>query len=175
MKTSTTVAAHSTPLSALASRALLRRSHVGRIGYLSEGRVDIEPVSYAASGDWIFIRSAAGAKMAALAHAPYVAFEVDEVRTMTSWQSVVVHGTVYLMSDHGAGPDRRVFEKALAALRSFLPQTLRDGDPVPFRNTVYGIHIDRITGRQGPRSRRPRRAAPRTRSVARARRRPAKS
>jgi len=166
MRRSTAVPGGAATLSAAGCRALLRRNHIGRIAYLAEGRVDIEPVSYAASGDWIFLRSAAGTKMEALAHDPYVAFEVDEVKSMTSWQSVVVHGTVYLMSAHGIGSGRRVFERALAALRSVLPQTLREDDPMPLRDTVYGIHVDRASGRKSgrlARAPRPLRRSPRRR------------
>lgn len=134
-------------LSAAGCRSVLERNHVGRIAYLWESRVDIEPVSYAFAGNWIFLRSAAGTKMNALAHAPYVAFEVDEIKSVASWQSVVAHGTVYLLSDRGDRADRGGFERAVRALRSFLPQTFRADDPVPFRDTVYGIHVDRLTGR----------------------------
>ena len=126
---------------------MLRRNHVGRLAFMNRANVDIEPVHYVATGTWIFVRSADGAKLDAIAHNPYVAFEVDEVDAMFDWRSVVVRGTIYLMSKDGNPVDREDFARALAALRSFLPETFTGDDPTPFRQTIYGVHIDRITGR----------------------------
>lgn len=126
---------------------VLGRNHVGRLAFLSEGIVDIEPVHYIAADSWIFVRSAEGAKLEAFAHNPYVAFEVDEVHGTFDWRSVVAHGTIYLMSERGDRADRSDFELALDALRSFIPETLTDDDPTPFRNTIYGLHVDKLAGR----------------------------
>ena len=134
-------------LSAEQCLAVLGRNHVGRIAFVNEGLVDIEPVSYVAGDSWIFVRSAAGAKMEALAHTPYAAFEVDEAAGPFDWHSVVARGTVYVMSSEGSRVDRADFERALTALRSFMPGTLTAGDPTPHRQTVYGLHVDRLVGR----------------------------
>lgn len=128
--------------------ALLGRNHVGRLAFFNHGVVDIEPVHYVAALDaWLFVRSAEGTKMEVFAQHPYVAFEVDEIDAMFDWRSVVAHGTVYLMSEHGVRTDRIAFERALRALRSFIPATLEQDDPTPLRRRVYGIHVDRLTGR----------------------------
>jgi hypothetical protein len=128
-------------------RAVLRRNHVGRLAFLNGTAVDIEPVHYVAADSWVFVRSANGTKLEAIAHNPYVAFEVDEVDGTFDWRSVVVRGTIYLMSKAGNRVDRDDFDKALAALRSFLPETLTRDDPTPFRRTIYGVHMDHVTGR----------------------------
>ena len=127
---------------------VLSRNHVGRLAFMNANRVDIEPVSYVASDSWLFKRSAGGAKLDALAHTPYVAFEVDEVKSPFDWRSVVARGTIYLMSDDGRYPGHAIFDRAVEALRSFQPQALRDEDPTPFRRTVYGLHVDLVTGRK---------------------------
>lgn len=128
--------------------SVLERNHVGRIAFLNQGVVDIEPVHYVANDLWVFARSAEGAKLEAFGHHPYVAFEVDEVADTFDWCSVVVHGTVYLMSQQGNRADRLAFERALESLRSFIPGTLADADPTPLRRTIYGIHADRLSGRR---------------------------
>lgn len=46
-------------------RAVLHRNHVGRVAFLNDRVVDIEPVHYAAADSWIFIRSAEGTKLEA--------------------------------------------------------------------------------------------------------------
>jgi uncharacterized protein len=128
--------------------ALLTRNHVGRLAFFNDKVVDIEPVHYvAANNSWLFVRSAEGTKMEMFEHHPYVAFEVDEIDATFDWRSVVAHGTVYLMSEDSVRADRVVFDRALRSLRSFVPTTLTKGDPTPFRRQVYGIHVDRVTGR----------------------------
>lgn len=127
--------------------AVLRRNHVGRIAFVTGGIVDIEPVHFVAANSWVFMRSADGAKLEAFAHSPYVAFEVDEVDGTFDWRSVVAHGTIYVMAQHGGRYDREAYRRSLDALRSFVPETLTETDPTPFRDTIYGLHIDRMTGR----------------------------
>lgn len=128
-------------------RVVLGRNHLGRLAFLNHTVVDIEPVHYVADGEWLFVRSAAGTKVEVFTHEPYVAFEVDEVDGTFDWRSVVAHGTVYLLSEHGARVDRLAFERALRALRSYVPATMRRNDPTPFRRQVYGIHINELSGR----------------------------
>ncbi len=135
---------------------LLSRNHVGRLGFFNHGSVDIEPVHYVAGDSWLFVRSAEGTKIEAFAHHPYVAFEIDEIDGPFDWRSVVARGTVYMMSETGPRLDRVMFEKALTALRSFMPNALAPDDPTPLRDHLYGIHVDRVTGRTA----RPRPAMP---------------
>jgi uncharacterized protein len=131
--------------------ALLERNHLGRIAFFNHGVVDMEPVSYVAEDHWLFLRTNRGTKLDVFLHHPYVAFEVDEVTSEFDWRSVVAHGTVYLMSASSVGVDRAVYDRALRALRSYMPAALTPQDPVPARSVVYGIHVDRITGRAGGR------------------------
>ena len=144
-------------LSPAECRLELRRHYVGRLAYLNAGSVDIEPIGFVARGDWIFFRSAYGSKLEALAHNPFAAFEVDEARGPADWVSVVAHGTIYMLPPDGAPIERREFARAVAALRRVAPETLSAGDPTPQRDTVYGLHIDRISGRTGQPASAPRR------------------
>lgn len=140
------------------SRALLKRNHIGRLCFLSNGQPDVTPVHYVARNNWVFMRSAEGAKMEALAHHPYVAFEVDEIDDTFDWRSVVARGTMYLLPGDGTELERRELERAIRALRAFVPDTLTDEDPTPERSIVYGVHIDTLTGRMAePDKRRSRR------------------
>ena len=129
------------------SRELLRRNHVGRLCFVRNGQPDITPVHYVADGPWIFVRSAPGAKMDAVAHHPYVAFEVDEISGALDWQSVVARGTIYHLPGDGTPIERRELERASRALRSLVPEAFTESDPTPQRQIVYGIHVDEMTGR----------------------------
>lgn len=126
---------------------IMARNRVGRIAFKNGPSVDIEPTGYVARDSWLFLRSAYGAKLEALAHNPYVAFEVDEVKGPLDWASVVAHGTVYMLPADGAPIEQQEYQRAIEALREILPETLTTRDPVPERMMVYGLHIDRVTGR----------------------------
>ena len=126
---------------------VLARNHVGRLAFRTHHSVDIQPVGYVASKDWLFMRSAYGAKLEALAHDPFVAFEVDEIDGPFDWRSVVAHGTIYLLPRDGAPIEQRQFQRALKALREVAPEALTPNDPVPERQIVFGLHIDRLDGR----------------------------
>jgi len=126
---------------------LLQRNHVGRLCFINKGQPDVDPVHYVRVDDWIFLRSAMGAKVEAFAHHPYVAFEIDEIRDTFEWRSVVARGTIYVLPRDGPRTEHEALERAVRALRSFVPETLTDDDPTPARQIVYGIHVDRLTGR----------------------------
>lgn len=126
---------------------LLRRNHVGRLAFLREDRVDIEPIHYVFVEGWIFGRTGEGTKLVSVTQRPWVAFEVDEVRSLFDWRSVVVHGTIYFFPGEGAPIDREEYERALDLLRTLVPDTLKESDPTPSRTVVFGIHIDSLSGR----------------------------
>ena len=127
---------------------LLARNHVARIVYGIRRRVDIEPISYVFVDGVIHMRTSPGSKVATLAKAPWVAFEVDEIHGPFDWMSVVVHGTVYPAREHGSRIERRSYRRALAALRRTCPSALLDEDPVPARNVILSLYPSTIIGRK---------------------------
>ena len=129
------------------SDAVLRRNHVGRIAFSFHDRVDIEPIAYVYADGWIYGRTSAGTKLTTLQHHPWVAFEVDEIESMVEWRSVVVHGTVYFLSPSGGDRDREAYKTAVERLRSFYEETFTPSDMAPYRDVVFRIHADDITGR----------------------------
>jgi nitroimidazol reductase NimA-like FMN-containing flavoprotein (pyridoxamine 5'-phosphate oxidase superfamily) len=127
------------------ARDLLARNHVGRIAYSRHDRVDIEPVHYVYDGDWLFGRTSAGAKLATLLHRPWCAFEVDEVRAMFDWSSVVVKGSFHLLDPETGSPD--TYDRALESVSRLLPETFTVDDPAPHRTLLFGIFIHFVDGR----------------------------
>ena len=127
--------------------SMIRRHNVGRLAFTFHDRVDIEPIHYVYSDGWLFARTSHGAKMQTIAHVPWVALEVDDVHDVFEWKSVVVHGTIYTM-ERDAGPtEAELWAKGIEALKRVVPETGSGKDPVPWRSLVFGIHIDRMTGR----------------------------
>lgn len=125
------------------ARALLARHHVGRIAFSLHDRVDIEPVHYVFDGDWLFGRTSMGTKLSTLSHHPWCAFEVDEVRSLFDWTSVVVKGSFHLLDPEPAGN----YQRAFALLSALIPDTFSPDDPVPHRTILFGIYAREITGR----------------------------
>ncbi len=128
--------------------ALLAVNHVGRLAFTFKDRVDIEPIHYVFENGWIYGRTAEGSKLSTIGHHPYVAFEVDEVRAIFDWRSVVAHGTVYVLQAGDGEANAAEYERAVEVLRRFVPRTLKAGDPVPFRTVLFGIHVDELQGRE---------------------------
>lgn len=128
--------------------ALLARHHVGRMAFSLHDRVDIEPLHYVFADGWLYGRTSIGTKISMLEHHPWVAFEVDEHEGLFDWRSVVVKGAFYRVdSEESPFGEDPVMARGVALLRSLLPETLTAGDPVPFRRTVFRIHLDEVTGR----------------------------
>ena len=75
-----------------------------------------------------------------------MAFEIDDVRGVFEWQSVVVKGTVYLV-EQGTPASDETWRTSVEALRRLVPSTLMHDDPTPGRNVIFRIHIDEMHGR----------------------------
>ena len=126
---------------------VLARNQVGRIAFRAGRRVELVPLGYAVRDEWIFLRSAHGAKIEAFMKDPFVAFEVDEIDGPFDWRSVVVHGTIYLLQMNGGPIVNRDARPALEALRAAMPGAFSPDDPVPERQIIYGLYIQELDGR----------------------------
>lgn len=134
-------------------QALLSRNHVGRIAFSLHDRVDIRPIHYVYADNWLYGRTSPSDKLVTLRHNQWVAFEVDEVRGPFDWMSVVAHGSFYHLTEESTPHLLEQRAEALKLLRSFVPETLRETDPVPLRTELFAIAIDRVTGRAASTSR----------------------
>ncbi len=126
---------------------ILRRNSVGRMAFSFRDRVDIRPVHFVWRKGWLFGRTSPGDKMSKLGPNRWVAFEVDEIDGPLDWRSVIVHGTFYRLSPEGSVYDRRLYTRALRAIRELAPSTLTEDDPVAYRSEIFGISIESATGR----------------------------
>ena len=125
---------------------LLARNRFGRLAFSFHDRVDIEPISYVLSNDWLYARTSPGSKLTVVEHHPWVAFEVDEIRSRTDWKSVVVHGTIYFLAP-GREAYRLDYDAAVKILRSIDADALTATDATPQRQVLFRIHLDDVVGR----------------------------
>ena len=133
---------------------LLKNGSVGRIGCCADGEPYITPISYAYDGTYIYCHTNEGKKTAMLRKNPRVCFEVDEMRDMANWKSVIVQGTFEELKD---------WKKRNAAMQTllnrYLPMissiTTHLGEHWPFhpndtndiKGIVFRIAIKEKTGR----------------------------
>ena len=87
------------------SRKMLERHNVGRIAFAFHDRVDIQPIHYVFKDNWLYGRTGRGHKFGTVAHNPWCAFEVDEVRGLFDWDSVVVKGQIELLDPQNGSQD----------------------------------------------------------------------
>lgn len=127
--------------------SFLARHNVGRLGLSHKDRVDIVPIHYVHHEGWLYGRTATGTKLDIVVHNRWVALEVDEVRALFEWQSVVVKGGLYLLRKDGSEHERAIYERGVALVRTLIPEAMTPEDPVPERALLFRVHIDEITGR----------------------------
>jgi nitroimidazol reductase NimA-like FMN-containing flavoprotein (pyridoxamine 5'-phosphate oxidase superfamily) len=132
-------------LTADESRALLGRHVVGRIAFSLNDRVDIQPIHYVFDDEWLYGRTSHGTKFATLARHTWCAFEVDEVRDLFDWDSVVVKGHMELLDPELGSPD--AYTRGLELMRSLISETFTAGDPAPHRSILFRVHVNELTGR----------------------------
>jgi hypothetical protein len=128
--------------------AVLARHTVARVAYAFERHVDIVPVHVVYEDGWLYGRTSDGAKLQAWRHSHWVAAEVDEVRGLFDWVSVVVRGGVYVLRPDAGDDEAAAWEHAVDVLRRLVPETGTVYDPVPHRTAIFRIHVDDVTGRQ---------------------------
>lgn len=81
---------------------LLRTQIVGRIGCHDGDFMYVVPISYAYDGEYVYCHSYEGKKIEMMRKNPKVCFQVDEMRDMANWKSVVAWGEFEELTDHDA-------------------------------------------------------------------------
>lgn len=71
---------------------LLQSQVIGRIGCHSDGVTYVVPISYAYDGEYIYGHSQQGMKLTLMRNNPKICFQVDVIKNMATWDSVIVMG-----------------------------------------------------------------------------------
>ena len=133
---------------------LLRRQVVGRIGCHHEGFTYVVPISYTYDGAYIYCHTHEGLKVRMMRENPKICFEVDHMRNMANWQSVIAWGDFEELTD--GEPRQNALEKlALRILPLVASETVRLSTDWPFppndlsqvSGVVFRIHLREKTGR----------------------------
>ena len=135
-------------LSHLECEAVLARHCVARVAHAFDRQVSILPIHYVFDDGWLYGRTSFSTKVTLWQHSHWVAAEVDEVRSLFDWESVVVRGALYLLSPDDTEVNAAVWEHAVELLRRLVPDTGTAFDPLPQRTVLFRIHADEVTGRE---------------------------
>ena len=79
--------------------ALLSRQVTGRLGCYAQGTTYIVPVNYVYKNGVIYAHSGPGKKIEMMRKNPKVCFEVDDIKNIFSWKSVIAWGTFEEITD----------------------------------------------------------------------------
>lgn len=127
---------------------VLTRNQVGRIAFVDDKRVDLQPVNYVYADGAIYGRTSFGTKYLAWLHNPFVAFEVDEIDGPFDWRSVILHGTVYVLHPTGSQAEEVDFRKAVETLRAVFPAAFTDRDRTPGRVVIFRVEPHEVSARE---------------------------
>jgi hypothetical protein len=72
---------------------LLFENFIGRIGCYANGKSYVVPISYAYDGKCIYAHTFEGLKVSMMRENPAVCFQVDRMKDMADWESVIAWGT----------------------------------------------------------------------------------
>ena len=66
---------------------------IGRLGCHTNDEIYVVPISYAYDGEYLYARSFEGMKISIMRKNPKVCFQVDTMKDMADWNSVILWGT----------------------------------------------------------------------------------
>ncbi len=86
-------------LDSTAAETLLSEQLIGRIGCYANNKVYVIPISYAYYKGYIYCHSLEGLKIQMMRQNAHVCFEVDNLKDVSNWQSVVCWGAFEELTD----------------------------------------------------------------------------
>lgn len=82
---------------------VLKENVLGRIGCSDGEKTYVVPVNYVYDGKYIIGHSLDGMKIRMMRKNPEVCFEIDEMKSFTSWKSVIIRGQYQELTDEREG------------------------------------------------------------------------
>jgi len=139
-----------------ASIEVLGSNILGRIGCSDGTKIYVVPINYVFDGKYIIAHSVAGMKIRMMRQNPKVCFEVDEMKNLRNWKSVIVWGeyqelteerdryaAMKLFVDRTMG--MKISETAIPPETS--EQRVHPRSPGNIKPVIYRIVIDEVTGK----------------------------
>jgi nitroimidazol reductase NimA-like FMN-containing flavoprotein (pyridoxamine 5'-phosphate oxidase superfamily) len=132
--------------------ALLDETFVGSLGCHANGETYVVPISFAVDGDRLLGQTTVGKKVEMMRANPKVCVQVDVVKAVDDWRSVIVWGEYRELSDGEMPAGSRLLIDKLAGKIEGVGRSARDITPDRvagrYEGVVYEIRVERMTGRQ---------------------------
>jgi nitroimidazol reductase NimA-like FMN-containing flavoprotein (pyridoxamine 5'-phosphate oxidase superfamily) len=153
---------------------LLKSELIGRIGCFDGNKVYVVPITYAYDNGYIYGHTKDGLKIHMMRKNPNVCFEVDWMKDMSNWKSVILYGTFEELKGNDANNGLEILMKSIrsnlnrkspsteeasdqdnlgtenfAFLHSFLSPFLHSKNNEIFDIVVYRIKVNEATGKFG--------------------------
>lgn len=123
----------------------LRDGTVGRIGVTADGRTYVVPITYVYDGDSVYGHSVVGQKVRMMRKNPSVCFEVDEIRDMGNWRSIIAQGTYEELTGDVATAAAKLISARLGPLTT--SETAGPSGRAGRRHVSYRIRLRERSGR----------------------------
>jgi hypothetical protein len=132
---------------------VLKGAFIGRIGMHVDGRTYVVPITCAYDGACIYGHSNEGLKLRMMRAKPLVCFEVERVKDLGNWESVIAWGEFEELSGEDA---QRGLMLIVERIRPLISANLvhpspaageRRAAPAPAPAVVYRIRLHEKTGR----------------------------
>jgi nitroimidazol reductase NimA-like FMN-containing flavoprotein (pyridoxamine 5'-phosphate oxidase superfamily) len=133
---------------------VIKENVIGRIGCYGDGKMYILPLSYAYDGKCIYAHSPEGLKISIMRKNPTICFQVDTMKDMADWESVLLWGTFEELTKE---EDKKVAVESLMNRKLPLVSSetvklspewpFRTGDYSTISGIIFKINITEKTGR----------------------------
>jgi uncharacterized protein len=151
----------------------LKSQLIGRLGCSDGNKVYVVPITYAYNNGYIYGHTKDGLKIQMMRKNPNVCFEIDWMKDMSNWKSVIVYGTFEELKGEEANIGLEILMKSImynldkksspteasghddlgienfAFQYSFLSPFLHSKNNEIFEIVVYRIKINESTGKFG--------------------------
>ena len=87
-------------MSAEECRAFLARTWLGRLGCSFKDQPYVVPIGFAYEGDFIYVFATVGQKIVWMRANPKVCIQIDEIKSESHWESVIVNGLYQELGEH---------------------------------------------------------------------------
>ncbi len=152
---------------------LLKSEVIGRLGCFDGNKVYVVPITYAYNNGYIYGHTKDGLKIQMMRNNPNVCFEIDWMKDMSNWKSVIIYGTFEELKGDDANNGLNILMKSImsnldrksypteapghenlgnenfAFQHSFLSPFLHNKNNVIFEIVVYRIKVNEYTGKFG--------------------------
>ena len=151
----------------------LKSELIGRLGCFDGNKMYVVPITYAYNNGYIYGHTKDGLKIHMMRNNPNVCFEIDWMKDMSNWKSVIVYGTFEELKGEDANNGLEILMKSImsnldrksyptessdhenhgienyAFQHSFLSPFLHNKNNEIFEIVVYRIKVNEATGKFG--------------------------